>query len=230
MRVGFYTVFRTDPQHYLHAVALVQDCAEVMPGVPVTMLTDDRTAAVYGVDEVRRLPRGPMLEQRLEHYACTEGDWLLVDTDVSLRRSVVDVFDDKSFDVALTDRHWPHLPQAVDVLHAMPFNTGVVFSRSSSFWADVLAVWRAYPETARDWMSEQRAVYAVVRTGRYRVKILPGQVYNYPPESSTDTSTDAAVWHYKGPRKAWLSARAYQVLGGQVSRESDVHAHAMAGR
>lgn len=213
MNVGFFTVFRTDPQHFLHASALVRDVQATMPGVPIVQFTDERTPAVAGVTEVRRLPHGPMLERRLEHYANCSGQWLLVDTDVSIRGDVRSVFADARFDVALTDRNWPHLPQEEQFLQTMPFNTGVVFSRSQSFWLAVCQTWRSYLESERDWLSEQRAVYAVVREGCHRVRILPGQVYNYPPSSATDTH-DAAIWHYKGgERKQWLSRRAYQILG-----------------
>lgn len=212
MRIGFFTVFRTDPQHYLHASALVATVRAVMPDVEIVQLTDERTPIVARVSRVERRAHGPMLNARLNHYAACEGDWLLVDTDVLVRRDVRDVFDDPAFDVALTDRHWAHVPQDETVLHTMPFNTGVVFSRSSAFWRDVLAVWQGYPQEAQDWLSEQRAVYAVVRTGTYRIKILPGMVYNYPPVSASDDTTDPAIEHYKGPRKAWLSTRATRVL------------------
>lgn len=216
MRVAFFTVFRSDPQHYLHAAALVQDCRAI--GARTLQLTDETTPSVPGVDAVNRLPHGRMLERRIEHYASVEGDVLFLDTDVSLRQDVRGVFE-APFDVALTDRHWPHLPQAADVLATMPFNTGVAFSRCPAFWRDVLAVWNGYTKEQQDWMSEQRAVYEVVKTGRYRVKVLDGAIYNYPPTSAEDHG-GAAIVHYKGPhRKAWLSDRAYQVLGQSARSE-----------
>lgn len=211
MTVGFFTVFRTDPQHYLHATSLVREVSAVMPGVEIVQFTDETTPAVIGVSAVRRLPHGPMLERRLEHYASVDGEWLLVDTDVSIRKDVRDVFA-SDFEVALTDRDWPHLPQEERFLQTMPFNTGIVFTRCQAFWRDVLQVWRSYPEAARDWLSEQRAVYACVRAGAHRVKILPGQIYNYPPASDADANPTPAIYHYKGPRKSWLSKRAYQTL------------------
>ena len=111
-----------------------------------------------------------------------EADWLLVDTDVSIRSDVRDVFDDTRFDVALTDRHWPHLPQGETMLHDQPFNIGRRVLAVAAFWREVLAQWRRLRATRReDWMSDQRAVYAVVRSGAFRVKILAGQFYNYPP-------------------------------------------------
>lgn len=220
MKIGFFTVFRTDPQHFLHATALVAEAQRVMPGVETVQFTDERTDPVPGVSSVRRLAHGPMLQLRLEHYAACEGEWLFADTDVSLRRDVRSVFDDPAFDVALVDRNWPHRPQSEKYLQTMPFNTGVCFSRASAFWQDVVATWLAYPGPERDWLSEQRAVYAVVREGKHRVKVLPGMVYNYPPASETDPATDAAIVHYKGARKPWLTKRAYQVLVSSVREEA----------
>lgn len=210
MTVGFFTVFRVDPTPLLHAAALVKDVQRVMPDVPIVQLTDETTGSVAPI--ARRKPHGPMLERRLEHYADCQGDWLLVDTDVAIRADVRHVFDDPAFDVALTDRQWPHLPQTDEVLRTMPFNTGVVFSRSPGFWQSVLETWRGYPEAARDWLSEQRAVAAVVKSGQFHVKVLPGQIYNYPPRTADDRSA-AAILHYKGPhRKAWRTAAAPAVL------------------
>lgn len=208
MQIGFFTVVRRDPQHFLHAGGLVASIRQHMPDAQVVQFTDEVTPAVEGVDQTRRLPDGPMLERRLEHYAaCAAGDWLLLDTDVQLRCDVSTVFD-HPFDLALADRHWRDIPQGDLVMHTMPFNTGVCFSRSPSFWQDALAIWRALPPAERDWMSEQRAVYQTIRTGRFRVRILAGEHYNYPPRAADDPCTDAAIVHYKGPqRKLWLTSR-----------------------
>ena len=209
MTVGFFTVMRRDPQHFLHATNLVAAVRQTMPEVPIVQFTDPLTPAVEGVDRRVVLPDGPMLERRLEHYAACEGEWLFLDTDTHVARDVRAVFDDPVFDVALVDRQWPHLPQGDQVLWTMPFNTGVVWSRQSAFWTTVLHHWRQYPDPERaDWMSEQRAVYDTVRTGHYRVKILPGMCYNYPPIGPEDAPATAAILHYKGPqRKQWLTDR-----------------------
>lgn len=187
-----------------------------MPGTETMQLTDEKTAAVPGVHHVHRQPANerPLLEQRLDHYANCFGEWLLVDTDVSIVNDVKSVFDDPVFDVALCDRNWPHLPQPAQVLLEMPFNTGVVFSRqtaTSAFWRAVLAEWKPYQN--QDWFSEQRAVWAVVRSGAFRIKILPGMVYNYPPIMLNDPCHGAKIRHYKGPqRKEWLTQEIYSVV------------------
>lgn len=208
MNVGFFTVFRHDPQHYVHAQGLIKSVRSSMPGVQVTQMTDETSPAVLGVDHLVRREHGPMLERIMEHYADRVGDWLLVDTDVQLLQDVRSVFEDTAFDVALCDRDWPHLPQTADVLRTMPFNTGVAFSRCSAFWLCALEIWRALPTDKRDWLSMQVAVYQAARTGRFRVKILPGMIYNYPPSGPKDKLSGVAIAHYKGPRKEWLPQKA----------------------
>ena len=214
MNIGFFFVLRREPIHFLHGASLVREAKRWMPNCPVMQLTDQKSPKVPGIDNAVRLwqNEAPLLEQRLKHYANCSGEWLHVDTDVSIRNNVQGVFDDKVFDVALCDRNWSHLPQSEHVLHTMPFNTGVVFVRNH-FWQDVLNVWLNFPKVVQDdWLSEQRAVYEVVKSGRHRVKILPGALYNYPPTGLDDAPITAALVHYKGNRKDVLSKHATQVM------------------
>lgn len=208
MTLGFYTVFRKDPSHFLMARRMLLSARAVMPGVEVVQLTDEKTPAVPGVNRVNRRPHGRMLERRLEHYASCQGEWLLLDTDVIVQRDVRDIFE-RAFDVALTDREWSHVSQSDEFMREMPFNTGVAFSRSPAFWQAVLETWRGLTtEQQNDWMSEQRAVAHVVRTDTFTVCVLPGMVYNYPPTTETDVGLkDAALVHFKGARKQMMLDR-----------------------
>jgi hypothetical protein len=210
MTLGFFTVFRRDPQHYVCARLLVRSARYFMPCVELVQLTDEKSPVVPGVDRVVRLPHGPMLERRLEHYAACQGEWMLFDTDTVLQQDVRSVFD-QPFDVALTDRQWSHVVQSQEFMRDMPFNTGVCFSRSPAFWQAVLETWRGYTlDQQGDWMSEQRAVAEVVRRDVFTVMVLPGMVYNYPPTTKTDEGlATAAVCHFKGKRKAWMIERAH---------------------
>lgn len=209
MRVGFYTVFRRDPIHYVLADVLVRSVRAAMPGVEVVQFTDERSPAVAGVDAVERRPHGKMLERRMEFYASREGEWLLLDTDVVVARDVAAVFDDP-FDVALADREWSRVKDHYKYTTEMPYNTGVVFARNPAFYAAALATWRAYPEEKRGhWWSEQWAVADVAATGRFALRRLPGMVYNRPPATEDEDLSDASILHYKGPaRKAWMLKRA----------------------
>lgn len=200
-RVGFFTVLRKDPKHYELAETMVKSVRQHMPGTPIVHFTDETSPGVRGVDEVLRRANGKMLEVRLQHYADCQGDWLLLDTDTKLYGDPSNVFE-LPFDVALSDRNWPHLPQSFEVMLTMPYNSGVVFSRNQQFWSDVLSVWQKNAEN--DWLSEQRAVWTVVRSGLHHVRVLNGAVYNYPPRVKDDPCTGVVIAHYKGNRKAWM--------------------------
>jgi len=203
MTLGFFTVFRKDPIHYVSAERMLASAKDAMPGLECVQFTDAKSPLVYGADRLVRRPHGKILERRLEHYADCAGEWLLVDTDVVIQRDVRHVFDD-DWDVALTDRQWRHLKQPADFMRDMPFNTGVCFSRSPEFWRAVLMTWRSFPfEQQSDWLSEQRAVADVVRKDVFTVKVLPGMIYNYPPTTEDDAGLkDAAIVHLKGGRKS----------------------------
>lgn len=226
MTVGFFTVFRKDPQHYVLAEVLIRSVRAALPGVEIVQFTDETSPQIHGVDAVRRKPHGRMLERRLEHYAEADGEWLLIDTDVVVQQDVRGVFG-STFDVAMADRNWSHLPKTPDLTALMPFNTGVVFSRSTAFWRAVLATWRGFtPEQQADWYSEQLAVAAVVRAGAYSVLTLPGMVYNYPPATAADAKLAAArIVHYKGNRKPWMAALQIHVPAVAEVRQSPAILH-----
>ena len=209
MMIGFFTVFRKDPRHFLLARRMLLSAQHFMPGVKIVQFTDEKTPAVPGVSRVLRRPHGKMLERRLEHYAACEGEWLFVDTDVVFQSDVRGVFE-QDFDVALTDRNWPHVTHPDGFVEAMPFNTGVCFSRCPAFWKSVLATWQNFPEQQQgDWMSEQKAVAHVVRYDVFTVCVLPGMIYNYPPSLDTDAGLkEAAIVHFKGARKTMAHAGA----------------------
>lgn len=206
MKIGIFLVFRKDPQGYVLGGKLVQSIRKHMPGEEIVHLTDETSPQLIGTDSVRKVPNGKMLECRIKHYSECEGEWLLLDTDVLVMQSVRDVFTGATWDLAVADRACPHNPQTHETWSAIPYNTGVVFSRSPQFWSLVLDTWRTSEDN--DWNSEQKAVWAVIRTGYYRVKILPGMVYNYPPKDQKDPCTGAALVHFEGQkRKFWMRSR-----------------------
>lgn len=202
--VGFFTVFRRDPQHYILADILVRSIRAAMPSVPIVQFTDETSPKVDGVDEVRRKPHGKMLERRMEHYAEAKGEWLLLDTDTVVQQDVQAVFD-QPFDVAVADRNWPAIPCTDEYRRVMPFNTGVIFQRNPSVYQQALAIWRGFSaDEQAAWTSEQRAVAMAVSS--FTVHVLPGMVYNRPPATQHEDVSDAAIVHFKGSRKAWMRA------------------------
>lgn len=204
MRLGFF--FQgTDQSHIAMAKMMIASVREVMPGVEVHHLTDEHTAEIDGVDSTRVFyGEMPMAVRRMLHHAACEGEWLFVDSDVLIRRDVRDVFD-KPFDVALTDRDGTVTNEAKFAAQ-MPYNIGVTFSRSQKFWYAVVQHLSGLTPQQQHWMGDQLVVNAMVKAGGmgFTIATVPGRIYNYPPRSEEDIPEDAAIIHYKGPRKKYL--------------------------
>lgn len=207
--VGFFHVDagQASADGYLYAKGLVQSVRRAMPDVPIVHFTDTESRAVKGVDDVRRKPSEPMALLRMRHHAGVTGDWLFVDTDVIVQRSVERVFREHAFDIAVTDRTWPHLRAAVGFTERMPFNTGVVFSRSPRFWGEVYTRLRELSPAQQQWMGDQEVICDMVTDDAcaYDVTHLKGSKFNYPPDvpskDSTETQDTAFIVHYKGPQR-----------------------------
>ena len=214
MKVGFYNVYWGSPKpertvHLVLADMMIRSVRRTMPDVEIVQLTDEQSPQVWGVDSVRRLPRMPRAVQCVTHYSHCEGNWLLVDTDIIVQRDVRDVFR-YEFDVAVADREGCMVDgeEDTDLMKNMPFNIGVIFSRSPAFWKAVLEKLSAMPEQKQEWMGNQNAACAVMAEHRFHVKVLPGLVFNRPPFNSDDRCQEASIIHFKGPmRKRWMLDR-----------------------
>lgn len=197
----------------LFAQALIHSVRAAMPGMPVVQFTDEHTTPCVGVDDVRRLPREPMALMRFRHQASVSGAWLFLDTDVLVQRDVRKVFD-KPFDIAVTTRNWPHLRPAEGFTQRMPFNAGVVFSRSQAFWAEAYDRLKRDVEQDKAFMGHQQVICDMVDSGRWVVAKLKGSRYNFPPyvdrmgnhkdHPSESMEANANIVHYKGLRRKSL--------------------------
>lgn len=212
MNVGFYLT-SGDAPGYVYADSLVRSIRRTMPDVPVHQFTDLTSPSVWGIDATHRLPQAPLAILRSEHYASVTGEWLFMDTDCMVQHDVRDVFNGP-FDIAVTDRNWPHLPPLADSFTSlMPYCAGVVFSRCPLFWERVHALVVAMPIKEQKWFADQKAMCDLLAVGAFPFKVLAGSRYQFPPAQDGLCSEDADIVHYKGPdRKKFLMARIHQEL------------------
>ncbi len=212
MTVGFVHVGPVHAEHAALMGMLIRSVRATMPAVAIVHLTDLATEAAPGVDEVCRRPVSSAVALAvLQLYAEASAlapAWLFVDTDVLVHAPVDHVFS-QDFDVAVAKRDGTFRPGEADTkfMRSMPFNKGVVFSRSEPFWRDAVARLQAMKSTRRAWMGDQLAMNEAIASGRYRVRVLDAR-YNYPPQSKAENLSGQFVTHWKGPRKAWLLERA----------------------
>ena len=186
-----------------YAKAMVSSLKAVH-GCDVVQMSDLKTPMVEGVDEIVRLQFNiPLMCYRLKHLAnYPHRDMLIVDTDVVAKYPIDDVWE-CDFDIALTRRDAGDFG-ARDDTPDMPYNTGVMLSRSREFWKECGNWLESQTPELQRWYGDQRAVCEVARRGHYSVLDLDCQEFNWSPNSRTDTS-NARFWHYKGGiRKKWM--------------------------
>lgn len=206
MNIGF---FCTAKSHLGMAKLMMESARDVMPHAKVHHLTDEHCPPLEGVDSTRVFHgEMPMAVRRMLHHASCQGEWLFVDSDVIFQRDVSDVFKEP-FDIALTDREGTITNEA-KFAEVMPYNIGVVFSRSPAFWMKVVDYLQTLPSKQQEWMGDQIVVNAMVKKGDhgFNIKFIPGATYNYPPKSATDDLSGASIVHYKGNRKQWIPQHA----------------------
>ena len=214
MNVGFYLT--SHAPSYVYADALVRSVRSTMPHVPIHQFTDMKSPSVWGIDATHRLPPAPLSVLRSAHYAAVSGEWLFLDADCIVQRDVQEVFN-FPFDIAVTDRHWPHLsPLPEAYTEAMPYCAGVVFSRSQRFWEEVHRRVHVMSVEDQGWIGDQRAMCDVLAAGYFNRKVLDGYIYQFPPGADdimVSELPEAAIVHYKGPeRKKLLMSRIHREL------------------
>lgn len=192
---------------------MVESALKAMPGVNIIQMTDDVTPVIKGVTSVVRKPYdGYLMTFRMQHLADLKGDWITLDTDVIVRKDLREVFK-QEFDVALTRRYGTILsPDGIDIVEAMPYNTGVMFSRNRQFWVNCYKTLIYMPESAHKWWGDQLSVRLAAESNRFNVLELNCDTYNYTPTSEQDFK-DVYALHFKGNRKEWMKNGSYQLHG-----------------
>lgn len=191
------------------AQIMVASVKRVMPAAKIVQMTDYDTKPVTGVDEVirKRYDGRFLMPYRMLHLQeFPESRAIFLDTDIVVRKDLTPIFDE-DFDIGLTIRLEPIIdPNGVDVTKAMPYNTGVMFSKQAGkpFWAEAHQYCLSLPLEKREWWGDQLSVKAVADKTSLKVKTFPCDLYNYTPASENEDLSDKFVVHYKGRRKEWM--------------------------
>ena len=185
------------------ATLMVKSVQRAIPGMDIVQLSDLASPQVDGTSDIRRRPyNGLLMPFRLEHLAALDGEWISLDTDVLVMADLRPVFE-QAFDVALTYRRGPIWCDGVDITIAMPFNTGVMFSRNPAFWQQAHERLLHMPKEAHQWWGDQLAVKAISERNSFNVLHLDCEEWNHTPANES-SYPPAKVLHFKGSRKEWM--------------------------
>ena len=202
---------RLSPLYRGLAEGLCRNVREVMPGTKIVHVADAETDIIEGADEKLDVKRDvPLMTWHMRCHKEAQGiadEVLFTEPDVRFKSEILHVFDDTAFEIAVTEREvdstWNIDGNKVLLSAVAPYTLGTTFSRSQEFWADVEAHCAGLPAKEQNWIGDMLSLYAVMQTGKYKVKVIPGPIYNHIPCSRED-KCDVKVLHYKGMRKEWL--------------------------
>lgn len=120
---------------------------------------------------------------------------LYIDVDTIFMASVSNVFDFlPPFEIAIAHRN-------IFLGKNYPYNSGVVFSRSSNFFKALHEM-----NIHKSAMIHEEGFGRLVQSNNYKVKIL-NSIYNWTPTYPDDIPKDVKILHYKGSRKSWMLAK-----------------------
>lgn len=213
LTVGFLHVGRISKE----AQIMVASVKTAMPDARIIQMTDTNTKPVTGVDDVIRKHYDGrfLMPYRLLHLKdFPPTDAIFLDTDIVVQKDLSPVFSE-DFDIALTRRYKPVRDlTGYDLAAEMPYNTGVMFSRTSgiSFWQKAYEHCLTLPEQDQEWWGDQVSIKATADVTNLKLKEFPCDLYNYTPRKQDEDVSNKYVVHYKGPhRKEWMLQAAGQI-------------------
>jgi hypothetical protein len=189
------------------AEIMVASVKRHMPTVPIIHMRDEATPQIAGCSsQVIPWDGRHLMTYRLQHLAAMpKREMATLDTDVVVQKDLRPVFW-RPFQVALTKRKGPiYDPNGVDLAQEMPYNAGVVFTRSAAFWTDCYAWCRESPEALQTWYGDQHALKRFAKD--YEALELDCGHWNYTPATADEDVSHKAIVHFKGRRKQWMIDR-----------------------
>jgi len=181
------------------AKVMVASVREHMPEVKICQLTDERSKALDFVDEVRRSNKRGYFNLLIDHLRRVPEPYIRLDYDMVLQDDISHILDgEQDFAVNLHgDARMKKHPFGMQFPYA-----ACVFaanSRSASFADDLEAHHRMSERD--DWMGLVASANEVILSGKYNIRSLSGEIYNYSPRQAEGIPILALVLHYKGERK-----------------------------
>lgn len=183
------------------AQVMIASVREHMPNAIVTQLSDMKGKKVPGVDEIRRVDGSSYPYIIYKHMTSLPEPFIRVDYDMIFQGDITHILEE-DIDLAFNLHGDKRVNQTWG--KAYPFATCIwgAKSRCKEFTEDFR---NRHIESRRDdWMGLIPSINEVICSGKYRIKTLPGEIYNYCPENRDDRPKDALVVHYKGHRKRWM--------------------------
>lgn len=200
--IVFYHISKEVPSY---AEWCIKSIRKHMPHARIIQLTDMDTPEFMGVDEVRRsIPKHEATRETVNYIGyqyLSEMDInpsVFIDPDMIFNGSIGHLLN-YDCDVLLATRaNDDPVPAEYHIM--FPWCSLMVV-KNLQFWKDCYEILKRLPE--QDWVNNMLAVRLVIRSGKYKTKVVDGNIYNALP---FQYSKDVIVYHYKLSDKSGMKA------------------------
>lgn len=183
------------------ATMMVASCRRL--GYEVWQLSDMTAPDVPGVDRIDREPMsGPRNLWRYKRLSQLKEPYVSLDTDMIVAKDISDGF---GGDVSLSWRYPNDVIVGDEIVH-MPYNAGLVMVRNQEFIRECYRAMQDMDDAQSDWWGDQIALRDVAASGKYEVRELKEQSWNYSPDKPMQGIDRARIFHFKGNRKHLMPA------------------------
>ena len=144
------------------------------------------------------------------------GPTVFIDSDMILINNIDDFIKIKDFDFSVTkrqrksmfkklnyDSHKKKFPQLTNKTlgETMPYNGGIYYSKNIETLEFMLEAFKNMGGEYFEWYGNQIALYEMVKSKKFKVKIFEDEIYNYTPSDIGESHLGRKILHFKGTKR-----------------------------
>jgi hypothetical protein len=204
MNIAFYYI-RPDGEVHPHIEYCIHSIKKFMPTAKIVQVTDRKTKAVDGVDQVFRFRTKTQRKRVTLNYRGFEflskldlKEMVFIDPDMMFNADVEPLMKE-DFEIAVSARSKVDGERlSTSYMRRYPY-CSLMFIKTPEFWKDCYKMFSEWPDELT-WITNMRIVGNVINSGKYKVRVLDGDIYNRPVHHKNDFNKDTKVYHFKGSR------------------------------
>lgn len=205
MNIVFYYISKDIPSYAKYCLSSIR---KFMPMAEVIQLTDMDTPVIDGINHLMRFESKIKYTFDTVNYMGFEflsksdiNEMIFVDPDFMFNGDIEHLIKD-DFDVSVATRMRKDRLNRRFRKH-YPYNS-LVITKVSQFWKDCYKMLAGYDRVR--WFTNMRVVKNVVDSGKYKVRLLDGNIYNKIPQHEDDFDKRAKIYHFKGNKKEYMKS------------------------
>mgnify|MGYP006169294535 CR=1 FL=1 len=162
------------------------------------------------------------------------GPTIFLDSDMILLKNIDEFININEYDFSATirqkknmikklnyDSHKDRFPKLINKTlgETMPYNSGVYFSKNIETLKYMLGSFKDMEKEYLEWYGNQIALYQMIKSNIFKVKIYEDKIYNYTPSNINEDFSKKKIFHFKGSKRFLYIPFFKKIFGELVFRK-----------